>query len=60
MNTAKLPTRLHALYPLDCVPLEEIPQDGEEDFYVLNQIADRIIQKLDNVGEIKLNFYSPH
>jgi len=48
---AKLPSRLHELYPLD-LPLKEIPQDGEEDFDVLN---------LDNVGgEIKLNFYSPH
>jgi len=50
MDTAKLPSRLHELYPLDLIPLEGIPQDGEEDFFILNKIADRIIRKLDNVG----------
>jgi hypothetical protein len=50
MDTAKLPTHLHELYPLDSVPLEEIPVEGEEDFYTLNKIVDRIIQKLEDVG----------
>jgi hypothetical protein len=57
MNTSYLPARLHELYPLDIIPLEEIPQEGEEDFYVLDKIADRIIQRLEDVG--LANFHSP-
>lgn len=50
MDTAKLPTRLHELYPIDFLPMEGLPVDGEEDFYVLDKISDRIIKKLDDVG----------
>jgi hypothetical protein len=49
MDTAKLPARLHELYPLDYAPLDELPQDGEEDFYQLGKVADRIIQRLEQV-----------
>ena len=51
MDTACLPARLHELYPLCMVPLENtLPQEGEEDFIVLSEIADRIIQKLQSVS----------
>jgi hypothetical protein len=56
MDTEKLPARLHELYPVDSVPLHEIPRDGEEDFYLLDRVADRILQKLNLVG---IFFYSP-
>lgn len=47
---------LHELYPLELVQLEDfIPQDGEEDFIVLNEVAERIIQKLDSVREFNFN-----
>ena len=49
MDTAKLPTRLHEFYPIDIFPMEGLPQDGEEDFYVLDKISDRIIQRLEDV-----------
>ena len=52
MDTARLPTRLHEFYPLDLVPTNEIPQDGEEDFHVLHNVADCIIAKLKNVSSI--------
>ena len=57
MDTAHLPARLHELYPLDLVPLEEVPQEGEEDFYVLNKVADRIIQKLEEVGGFSSHYF---
>ena len=53
-----LPARLHELYPLDLVPLDCIPLEGEEDFIVLNEVADRIIHKLDSVRGINFNFHS--
>jgi hypothetical protein len=46
-----LPARLHELYPLELVNLEGfIPQDGEEDLNLLNEVADRIVQRLGSVG----------
>jgi hypothetical protein len=49
MDTARLPARLHELYPLDLVPIEGVPQGGEEDYIVLNEVADRIIRVLESV-----------
>jgi hypothetical protein len=50
MDTARLPTRLHELYPHDLVPVDDLPQEGEEDYYFLHKVADRIIKKLDDVS----------
>jgi hypothetical protein len=49
MDTANLPARLHEFYPLDSVPLDQLPQEGEEDFDSLNNVSDRIIHKLEQV-----------
>ena len=54
MDTAKLPTRLHELYPLDCVPLE-LPQNEEDDFYQLEKVAEHIIQRLKHVWQLKFS-----
>ena len=50
VDTAKLPTRLHELYPIDFLPMEGLPLNEEEDFYALDKISDRIIKKLEDVG----------
>jgi hypothetical protein len=50
MNTAKLPARLHEFYPLDTVPLDELPCEGEVDFNSLSNISNRIIHKLEQVN----------
>ena len=49
MNTAKLPARLHQFYSLEDFPSEGLPQQDEEDYHLLNRIADRVLIKMEAV-----------